>query len=160
MSSIGSTLNSINTSLLSEISSLNASQTSSSTSSASSATSTDSVNFSQVAKLMRQLRQVQQSNPTEFKQVMSDAATNLKDAATQTTDTQEAAALNDLASRFQSAADTGSLSSLVGKSVTDSSSVAATSGVSAYAAHHHHHGGGDIASVLSRILGGSFSGSS
>jgi hypothetical protein len=114
MSSIGSILNSVNSSMLSEISSYLSTQTTSGTSSAANTntTSSDSVNFSQVAKLFKELHQLQSSNPTEFKQVLTEAAGKLKDAAEQSSDPNEASFLNDLASKFQKAADTGDLSTL------------------------------------------------
>jgi len=130
MGSIGSTLNSINSSLLSEIQALSSTSSSSSTAAATqSAASSDQVNFSQAADLFKQLQQLQTSNPTEFKQVLTDAATKLQTAATQQTDSQAASFLNNLASRFQTAANTGDLSALHPQSPSG------TSGT-----HHGHHG--------------------
>ena len=116
MSSIGSTINSINTSLLSEISSyLKTSTTSSSAATdttTASSTSTDQIDFSQVAELFKELQQLQKSNPDELKQVLTEAAEKFKDAASQTTDTRDKQFLTNLSDRFQQAADTGDLSVL------------------------------------------------
>jgi len=71
MSSIGSTLNTINNSLLAELQSFNGSLAST-TSNTSSTTSPDQVNLSQVSTLFQQLQQLQTSNPAEFKKVLTD----------------------------------------------------------------------------------------
>ena len=114
MSSIGSTLNSISSSLLSEIDSyLSTQQTSGSTSTnASNATPSDRVDFSQVAQLFKELQKLQSTDPTEFKKVLADAAKKLKDAAGQQSDSTAAGFLTNLADKFQQAADTGDLSVL------------------------------------------------
>ncbi len=138
MSSIGSTLNSINQSLLSEISAYQAAtqtagpsttQTSSSTSSTS-----DRVDLSQVGKLFQELKDLQSSDPAEFKKVLTDAATQLKNAAQQQTDPKQASFLSNLADKFQKAADSGDLSALR----PDSSSTGAAYGPHGH--HRHHHG--------------------
>ncbi|MBZ5675303.1 MAG: hypothetical protein LAP61_13755 [Acidobacteriia bacterium] len=114
MNSIGSTLNSINSSLLSEIDSyLSTQQTSGSTSTnASNATPSDRVDFSQVAQLFKELQKLQSTDPAEFKKVLTDAANKLKDAAGQQSDSAVASFLTNLADKFQQAADTGDLSAL------------------------------------------------
>ena len=114
MSSIGSTLNSINSSLLTEIDSyLSTQQTSGSTSTnASNATPSDGVDFSQVAQLFKELQKLQGTDPTEFKKVLTDAAKKLRDAAGQQSDSAAAGMLTTLADKFQQAADTGDLSVL------------------------------------------------
>jgi len=155
MSSIGNILNSVNSSLLSEISSFNTTSnpTSSANASASSgASSSDTIDFSQVGKLFQELKQLQTSDPSEFKQVLTDAATKLQAAAQQQTDPAQASFLNNLASRFQDAANTGNLSPLQQQGGSNGS----------YAPHghgHHHHGGGESnesnnsQSVLATLLG-------
>jgi hypothetical protein len=158
MSSIGSILNSVNSSILSEISSFNttANQTANTSSSSSTASSTDTVDFSQVGKVFQELKQLQTTNPSEFKQVLTDAATKLQAAAQQQTDPTQASFLNNLASRFQEAANTGNLSPLQQNS----------SGSYAPRGHHHHHGGGggsennSTQDVLSTLLGNTQSTSS
>lgn len=114
MSSIGSTLNSISSSLLSEIDSyLSTQPTSGSTSTnASNATPSDGVDFSQVAQLFKELQKLQSTDPAEFKKVLTDAAKKLKDAAGQQSDSMAASFLTNLADKFQQAADTGDLSVL------------------------------------------------
>ena len=114
MSSIGSTLNSINSSLLSEIDSyLSTQQTSGSTSTtASSDTASDRVDFSQLAQLFKELQKLQNTDPAEFKKALTDAAKKLKDAAGQQSDPTAAGFLTNLADKFQQAADTGDLSVL------------------------------------------------
>ncbi len=114
MNSIGSTLSSINSSLLSEIDSyLSTQQTSGSTSTnASNDTPSDGVDFSQVAQLFKELQKLQSTDPAEFKKVLTDAAQKLKDAAGQQSDPTAASFLTNLADKFQQAADTGDLSVL------------------------------------------------
>ena len=152
MGSVGSILNSINSSLLSEISSYNSTTNQTRTTpSASSATApSDTIDFSQVATLFQQLKQLQTSDPSEFKRVLTDAAGQLQAAAQQQPDPTQAAFLNNLASRFQDAANTGNFSALQPQGSDGS-----------YAPkghHHHHHGGGSNESnntqdVLTTLLG-------
>jgi len=81
MSSIGSTINSINSSLLSEISSyLSTQKTSGSTTTTntSDTTSSDRVDFSKVAELFKELKQLQSTDPAELKKVLTEAASKLK----------------------------------------------------------------------------------
>jgi hypothetical protein len=90
----------------------------------------DSVEFSQAGQLLKDLKQLQTSDPAEFKQVLSDAATQLKTAAGQQTDPGAASFLNNLSDRFQKAADTGDLSALKPN----------TPAGGGYKAHGHHGG--------------------
>jgi hypothetical protein len=146
MGSIAGTLNSLNSSLLSEIQNYNSTptQTSARTSSNSSTTASDTVDFSQVSQLFQDLKQLETSNPTEFKQVTTDAANQLRAAASQTTDPQQAAFLNNLAERFQTAATTGNLSALE----PSSSSTSMSGDGNGYRPHgHHHHVGGDTSTT-------------
>ena len=132
MGSIGSTIHSINASLLSEISAYRNSQTSGSTNSPSTSTpAPDSVNFSQSAQLFQDLQQLQTSNPAEFKQILSDAAAKFSAAASQQTNPTAANLLNNLASQFQAAASTGNLSAL-------------QPGAALGHHGHHHHSGSSI----------------
>lgn len=129
MGSIGSTIHSINASLLSEISAYRNSQTSGSTNSPSTSTpAPDSVNFSQSAQLFQDLQQLQTSNPAEFKQILADAAAKFSAAASQQTNPTAANLLNNLASQFQAAASTGNLSALQ------------PGAASGHHGHHHHSG--------------------
>lgn len=153
MASIGGVLNSVSSSLLSEINNFNSSQTQSNTSSStiSMAATPDQATVSPIAQLMKELRTLQQSNPVEFKQVLTDAATKLQAAASQTTDSSQAAFLNNLASKFQAAATSGNLSALTQNGASGSTA----SGSSQYAAHgHRHHHGGGGSSLVSSILNG------
>ena len=113
MSSIGNTINSINTSLLSGIQSLSGTEAAGKNAKASpNVASSDRVDFSKVGKLFSELEQVQKSDPERLKQVLTDAASKLKESATQETDAKAASFLNDLAGRFEKAADTEDLTAL------------------------------------------------
>ncbi len=113
MSSIGSTINSINTSLLSGIQSLSAAKAASKNAKASPpVASADRVDFSKVGKVFSELEQLQKSDPEGLKQVLTDAVSKLKEAASEQTDPKAASFLSDLAGRFEKAADTGDLTAL------------------------------------------------
>jgi hypothetical protein len=136
LDSIRSTINSINSSLLNEIKSYKSAQATGSSAStnvapSTSAATSDSVNFSQVAQLFQQLHQLQSSDPAEFKQILTDAAAKFKDAATQQTDPSAAQFLSNIASRFQTAADTGNLAALQSGSSQEG-------GPRAHHGHHRH----------------------
>lgn len=86
--------------------------------------------LSPFAQLMSTLQQLQQSNPTEYKQVTQQIATNLKNAAqTATADgnSTQAAQLNQLATDFTSASQNGQLPNI--------QDLAQAIG----GGHHHHH---------------------
>jgi len=90
----------------------------------------DTNQLSPFAQLLSTLQQLQQSNPTEYRQIMQQIATNLQSAAkTATADGNTAAAtqLNQLATDFTSASQSGQL-----PNVQDLSQ--------AVSAGHHHHG--------------------
>ncbi len=113
MSSIGSTINSINTSLLSEIQSLSATKAAGKSVKAERPVATaDRVDFSKVGELFGELEELQKSDSEGLKQVLTDAASKLKEAANQQTDAKAASFLNNLASRFEKAADSGDLTAL------------------------------------------------
>jgi hypothetical protein len=76
-----------------------------------SSSSGDSVQISGPAQLYSQLQQLQSQNPTSFKQVTSEIASQLQAASAQATG-GEAGFLANLASKFQTAANTGSASPL------------------------------------------------
>jgi hypothetical protein len=141
MSSIGSTINSINSSLLSEINRYNPTQkpTNPPVTTPTLTTASDSIDFSQVGQLFKDLKQLQTSDPAEFKQVVTDAATQLRNAASQATDPQQAGFLNNLADKFQTVASTGNLSAFQSNSSNSLYSPASR--------HHHHHGGGGAAAT-------------
>lgn len=133
MSSIGSNINSINASLLSEIQSLSATKSASkSARTAQPAATADRVDFSKVGELFGKLEQLQKSDPEGLKQVLTDAASKLKEAASKQTDPTAASFLNDLAGRFEKAADSGDLKSLHPEVSSDAS------GPSGHHGHQHH----------------------
>jgi hypothetical protein len=104
---------------------------SSSTTGASSVTSqSENGRLSPFAQLMSTLQQLQESNPTEYKQVTQQIATNLQNAAkTATADgnSTQATQLNQLATDFTTASQSGQL-----PNVQD---LAQAIG----GGHHHHH---------------------
>jgi hypothetical protein len=75
-------------------------------------TSGDSAHISGPGQLLGQLQQLQAQDPTKFKQLVSDIASQLQAAAQQTTGIQ-ANFLSELAGKFQTAATTGNVSSLL-----------------------------------------------
>ncbi|MBV8819769.1 MAG: hypothetical protein JO022_15515 [Acidobacteriaceae bacterium] len=149
MSSIGSTINSINSSLLSEISSYQSTGSASST--ASSAQQADQVDISQVGQLFQDLQQLQSSNPSEFQQVLQDAASKFQTAASQTTDPDQAKVLDSIAARFDQAASTGDLSAL--QPGGRSGSASGSGSHAAHGHHHHHHAAADTDSENSPATG-------
>jgi len=138
INTLGSTLSTINQSLLTELSSYLPTKSTANTA-ASTPVSGDSVNFSEVGQLFQELQQLQTSDPTALKKVLEDAATKFSTAAQQATDPTQANFLTNLADRFQKAADTGDLSAL--RQPSSMTSAGATYGVQGHH-HHHHHGGG------------------
>ena len=85
--------------------------------------------LSPFAQLMSTLQQLQQSNPTEYKQVTQQIATNLQNAAqTAKTDGNSTAAtqLNQLATDFTNASQSGQLPNMQDLA-------------QAIGGHHHHH---------------------
>jgi len=94
-----------------------------------SASSAVSVDLSQPGQLWSQLQSLAQNNPTEFKQVTADIASQLKDAASSATGGQ-AQFLTNLSNRFQAASQSGSMSDLAPP---------ASQGQGVHHGHHHHH---------------------
>jgi hypothetical protein len=92
-------------------------------SSSGSSSDGDSTDISQMGQFMAQLQQLATSNPSEFQQVTGSIATQLQQAAQQQGGSA-ANFLNNLASKFQTASQTGSLAALE------------------HQGHGHHHGGG------------------
>jgi hypothetical protein len=93
--------------------------------------SSDQAQLSPLAQVLSTLQQLQQSDPTEYQQVTGQIATNLKAAAqTATTDGNTSAAnqLNQLATDFSSASQSGQL-----PNVQDLAKAIGGGG------HHHHH---------------------
>ena len=88
----------------------------------------DSSEISSLASLMNQLQQLQQSDPAKFKTVMADIASTLKTDAQNATGSQ-ASFLNNLAAKFDRAAQTGQMPDLQPKG---------QSGAGGHHYHHHH----------------------
>jgi hypothetical protein len=130
---LGNSLNTIDSSLLQEIQKYSGTSATTGATSTSSTDSGDTVNFSQVSSLFSELQQLQTSNPAEFKQVLTDGAAKLQAAAAQQTDPKATAFLNNLAARFETAADTGNLAAL--NPQTEGAGGAPVQG----GGHHHHH---------------------
>jgi hypothetical protein len=87
--------------------------------------SSDSASISSIGQLFSQLQSLQTSNPTQFKQLMTNAANQLQAAATQAgASTPEGQALTSMSQKFQDVANGGSLSELQ----------------QGHHGHHHHHG--------------------
>jgi hypothetical protein len=143
-----SSINNLNNSYLQQIlntalqgTGLSPDSTSSSSVSATSSQQQDSGQLSPFAQLMSELQQLQQSNPTEYKQVTQQIATNLQNAAqTATTDgnTSAATQLNTLATDFTNASQSGQL-----PNVSDLAQAIGGGGHH----HHHHHGGSSSSST-------------
>ncbi len=89
-----------------------------------------SVDVSQPGQLFSQLQSLAQSDPTQFKQVTAEIASQLKDAASSATGKQ-ADFLNNLANRFQTASQSGKASDLAPPTQQG--------GAQASGHHHHHH---------------------
>ena len=87
-----------------------------------------SADLSPAAQFYSKLASLAKTNPDQFKQTTSDIAAALKDAASKTSG-PEADFLNNMASRFQTASQTG-----------DPSALAQSSGSQAQAQAVHHHG--------------------
>ncbi len=98
--------------------------------------------ISSLASTMNSLQQLQQTDPEKFKQVMASVAGTLETDAANATGSQ-AQFLSQLASKFQQAAQTGSMSPL-----EPSGSVSAHHG-------HHHRGAKSYSAQQSSGVGGS-----
>ena len=110
----------------SALSQLLANQASTATATSSGSVPTDSSAISSFANLMSELQQLQQNDPTKFKAVMADIASTLKTDAQNATGSQ-ASALNNLAAKFDQAAQTGQMPNLQPQGQQEAGG------------HHHHH---------------------
>ena len=110
----------------SALSQLLANQASTATATSSGSVPTDSSAISSFANLMSELQQLQHNDPTKFKAVMADIASTLKTDAQNATGSQ-ASALNNLAAKFDQAAQTGQMPNLQPQ------------GQQGAGGHHHHH---------------------
>lgn len=135
MGSINSTSNSYLQSILNTLESTGVTNNSSTNSASGTGASSifqssDNGQLSPFAQLMNTLQQLQQSNPTQYQQVTQQIATNLQSAAqTATADgnSTQATQLNQLASDFNSASQSGQMPNM------QDLSQAVGGG------HHHHH---------------------
>jgi c-di-AMP phosphodiesterase-like protein len=98
---------------------------------AATATQPDNSQLSPFAQLMSTLKQLQQSNPTQYAQVTQQISTNLQQAAQTATsngNTAAASQLNQLATDFSNASQSGQLPN-----------VQALAQALGGGGHHHHH---------------------
>jgi hypothetical protein len=86
--------------------------------------SSDATTISKGAQQMNQLQQLQSTDPEKFKEAAQKISDALTEQASSTTDSHEAEALNDMASKFAEAAKSGTMDSLQFKPPTDASSIA------------------------------------
>ncbi len=112
--------------------------TQASTTSQTGVTGQDSVQISKTAEFFQQLRQLETQNPAEFKKELSDITGKLKSAAQQESDPSQSSFLNNLADRFQKAADSGDLSALKPPQASQG--------------HHHHHGSSGLSAQTRETL--------
>jgi len=110
------------------VSGVSAANSDSSVASVAGASSAVSVDLSQPGQLFSQLQNLAQTDPTKFKEVTAEIASQLKDAASSQTGKQ-ASFLNNLAGRFQTASQSGKMSDLAPPQ----------QGQAQAGAHHHHH---------------------
>jgi hypothetical protein len=99
----------------------------------------DSSQLSPFAQLMSTLQQLQQSNPTEYKQVTQQIATNLQAAAQgaqSAGNTTAANQLNQLSTDFTNASTSGQL-----PNIQDLAQAIGGQASGAHGHHHHHHHG-------------------
>lgn len=109
-----------------------------STSSTNSA-SGDSSSVSSPGQLFSELQKLSQSDPAEFKKITAQIATQLQAAAKNSTNSEQANFLNQMAANFQKASQSGNFSDLFPNQSQTSNSVGGTGG-----GHHHHaHGHSD-----------------
>ena len=73
----------------------------------------DATSVSGPAAVLSKLKSLQQSDPAKFKEVMTAISTKLQEGAEASGDATDKAAMTDLAQKFQAAAQTGDLSTLV-----------------------------------------------
>jgi hypothetical protein len=109
--------------------------------------SSDNSQLSPLAQLLSTLQQLQQSDPTEYQQLTGQIATNLQTTAqTATADGNTAAAnqLNQLATDFTNASQSGQLPNI--------QDLAQAIGGGHHHGHHHHSEGNDSQNPLSIIL--------
>ncbi|HLJ49380.1 MAG TPA: hypothetical protein VKU01_25380 [Bryobacteraceae bacterium] len=121
----------LSTGLIQSLTSLYSGNSTANTNSTSSTSTTQDKNqLSPFAQVLSELQQLQQTDPTKYQQVTAQIATNLQSAAVTATsngNTNAANSLNELASDFSTASQTGQPVNFQNV---------------AQAVHGHHHGGG------------------
>jgi hypothetical protein len=83
-------------------------------SSNSAVSSSDASSLSGPGQLFKELESLSKSDPAEFKKITGQIANQLQNAASQSTNSSEATFLNQLATAFSNASQTGNFSSLFG----------------------------------------------
>ena len=94
--------------------------------------------ISQYSQLLNKLQSLSQTDPTKFKSLTTQIASQLTTAASNTTGS-ESQFLNNLAGKFTQASQDGNISALQPQQSTRASG--------GHHHHHHHSGGGDSASA-------------
>jgi hypothetical protein len=72
--------------------------------------------------LLSELKDLSSSNPDEFKKITAQIASDLKSAASKSSDTNESDFLNSMASNFEKASQSGNFSDLFPQNSDDSTS--------------------------------------
>ena len=162
------TIGSISSNAIYGITSVASQTTATSTVGSSDATTGVTVQMSKPAQLFSQLSDLASSDPDKFKQVTTDIAQKLKDAAG-SQDGKRADFLNQLADKFSAASQSGSATDLAPQRAQGH-----------HGGHHHHHGqggggggapsgggqpasnsgGGDLFQTVQSIISGALSGAS
>jgi hypothetical protein len=70
---------------------------------------------------MAELKQLSESDPTEFKKIAGEIATQLQSAASKSSDSNESTFLNNMASNFEKASQSGNFSDLFPSQTSGSS---------------------------------------
>jgi hypothetical protein len=103
---------------------------------------------------MSELKQLSESDPTEFKKIAGEIATQLQSAASKSSDSNESTFLQNMASNFEKASQSGNFSDLFPQQSSGQSGTSQASGSStaqqAYqsAPPPSHNGGNDTASTI------------
>jgi len=108
--------------------------------STASTSTTDAAQLSDPGKLFQELESLSKSNPTDFKKITAQIASELKTAAGQSTSSTESSFLTQMATNFSNASQSGKFSDLFANS-GQRAGAQASSGTTPVAHHHHHHGG-------------------
>lgn len=124
MISIGTTLNSVQTSILDALQPAPDKKTSPAQPAAA---TTDEVSISTIGEVFQKLDELASSDPVKYKTAVENVVTQLRESAAQLQGTTQAKALNDLADRMESASASGETTVLGGRRVIAQSGATATS---------------------------------